>query len=837
MPLAARRTKSLVLATLLWLLPASAAWAQAPPLHDVLGGLGGGLQEENVVTVRAWFTPPRDGEPSLLFVEASISGGWHIYSLTQPPGGPIATQVRLAADAAYRRLAPFRALTEPEKHFDDVVFKIDVEQHHGKAVFYAPLEWSPGADLQRHTIRGAVRAQACREGTCLPPRDYPFTAALADRLPEGYVPASGSLGTYRHERSHVTWRGHVEPRVAAPGDEVRIVLTAEPEEPYHLYALAAKASSQPGSRPTLIALTQVPPAWQAEPPGASASAVADPGGDYYPGPVTFTLRVRVPQQASAGDYALRGVVGYQACIKDRTCDQPRGMWFDALVQVASTRQEDRQPLLLSDGKYGEAEQHFAAAPSAPPSATPHAGGPELPWEPFSRQVLDELTSFDPAQVDVVRFSTGPSTVWLALMTAFLGGLILNVMPCVLPVIGLKIMSFVQQAGESRARAFLLNVWFSLGLISVFMVLAALAVFAGLGWGQQFQSNTFNMVLASVVFVLALSMLGVWEIPIPGFVGSGKASELAAKEGAAGAFFKGVLTTVLATPCTGPFMGTALAWAVKQPPEVTFATFGALGLGMASPYLLAGAFPRLLAFLPRPGAWMDTFKQVMGFVLLGTVVWLMSFVDFADLVPLVALMFGLWLACWWAGRISPAADFHQKLRGWSVAGGIAAAAVLVALGPVNKVMHHRFEARLQSYGRTATTGEPGPGASPAVRVAQQRPPGQHTVLVDFTADWCLTCKYNEQFALNTAPVAQWVHENHVVCLKADMTRENWEAEALLIQLGNHARSIPFLAIFPADRPNEVLVLDGPLTPGDVLDALRRAGPSRVGQRVAAAASEP
>jgi thiol:disulfide interchange protein len=718
----------------LWLLHAAAGFAQSPPFNDVLGGLGGGVQDSNVVVPRAWFTPPRDGQPSLLFIEAAISGDWHIYSLTQPPGGPVATQIRLAPDEAYRPLAPFRALTEPKKHFDNVVFKLDVEEHHGKAVFYAPLEWSPDAELQQHTIRGAVRAQACREGTCLPPRDYAFTARLEDRVPEGYAPVGSSLGSYRHPRSHVTWRGYVEPRVAAAGDEVRIVLTAEPEEPYHLYALAARPSNQPGSRPTLIALTQVPPDWQAEPPQASASAVSDPAGDYYPGAVTFTLRVRVPAGAAAGSYGLRGVVGYQACIKDQTCDQPRGMWFDASVQVASSSQEDRQPLLLSDGKYAEAEQRFASPAATPPATATHSGGVELPWEPFSRQALDELTDFDPSQVNVVRFSTGPSTLWLALLTAFLGGLILNVMPCVLPVIGLKIMSFVQQAGESRARAFMLNVWFSLGLISVFMVLAALAVFAGLGWGQQFQSNTFNMVLASVVFVLALSMLGVWEIPIPGFVGSGKASELAAKEGAAGAFFKGVLTTVLATPCTGPFMGTALAWAVKQPPEVTFATFGALGLGMASPYLLAGAYPRLLAFLPKPGAWMDTFKQVMGFVLLGTVVWLMSFVDFADLVPLVALMFGLWLACWWAGRISPAADFHRKLRGWVVALGIAAAAVLISTGPLDQVMQDRFEARLQSYGRTAATSGQTPGASPAVRVAQPRPPGKHTLLVDFTADW-------------------------------------------------------------------------------------------------------
>ena len=172
---------------------------------------------------------------------------------------------------------------------------------------------------------------------------------------------------------------------------------------------------------------------------------------------------------------------------------------------------------------------------------------------------------------------------------------------------------------------MLNVWYSLGLLSVFVLLAVLAVTLGFGWGQLFSFKWFNIALAAIVFVMALSFLGVWEIPIPGFAGSGKAAQLASQEGAAGAFTKGALTTVMATPCGAPLLASAIAWSIAQPAPVTLTVFISAGLGMASPYLLIGAFPGLLRFIPKPGAWMETFKQVMAFVLLGTVVFILTFI--------------------------------------------------------------------------------------------------------------------------------------------------------------------------------------------------------------------
>ncbi len=209
-----------------------------------------------------------------------------------------------------------------------------------------------------------------------------------------------------------------------------------------------------------------------------------------------------------------------------------------------------------------------------------------------------------------------------LLLAFLAGLILNVMPCVLPVIGIKLMSFVQQSGSSRTRLVMLNLVFSAGIVSVFMILASLAVFFGYGWGDLYKQPTFTMVMVSVVFVFALSFVGVWEIPIPGFVGNvgGKVSQ---QEGFAGAFIKGVLTTLLATPCSGPLVVPAVVWAIAQPVGVSYLVFAAMGLGMAAPYLLLGFVPGLSGLLPRPGQWMVTFKVVMGFVLLGAVVFFLG----------------------------------------------------------------------------------------------------------------------------------------------------------------------------------------------------------------------
>lgn len=436
---------------------------------------------------------------------------------------------------------------------------------------------------------------------------------------------------------------------------------------------------------------------------------------------------------------------------------------------------------------------------------------------FAASVGPGITFSDPGPSGAVEELTPPSTqlpfdvsgndelkdtsTLVAMLLGFAGGLILNIMPCVLPVIGLKLFSFMEQAGHSRREGLILNIWYSSGLIAVFLVLAALSVLMGLGWGQLFSYKGFTITMATVVFAMGLSFLGVWEIPIPGFVGRGKANEWAEKEGASGAFAKGVFTTLLATPCSGPFLASALAWTVNQPPVRVFAVFISMGLGMASPYLLIGAFPQLIRFLPKPGAWMETFRQFMGFVLLGTVVFVLTFIPATDVVPTVALLFGVWFACWWIGRTPLTADLQTKLRAWAAGAAITGAVWLVAFG-----------------GLLGTKAEL-PWRPYTPQTFQELVNAKKPVMVDFTADWCLTCKTLEAAVLNTSEVRDAVEANGVVPLKADWTHGDKDVTEMLERLGS--KQVPVLAFFPAGNANKPIRLLGGYTRQAVLDALNQA----------------
>ena len=405
----------------------------------------------------------------------------------------------------------------------------------------------------------------------------------------------------------------------------------------------------------------------------------------------------------------------------------------------------------------------------------------------------------------------------AIFAGFLGGLILNVMPCVLPVIGLKILSFVEQSGHNRRKAFMLNVWYSLGLLAVFFMLASLAVGPQrLGWGELFGKAWFTIMLSAVVFVMSLSFMGVWEVPLPAFLGSGKASELASHEGAVGAFFKGGLTTLLATPCSAPFLAPALVWATAQPAWLTYAVFLSTGLGMASPYLLIGAFPELLRFLPKPGAWMETFKIFMGFVLMGTVVYLLAVLKPEYVVPTVGLLFGLSLLCWWIGRISPVADFMAKLRAWSLGAAVVCVIWILMFPGLSLGSFHipgLAAVMAKRFAPAGTVVVKGPAAGVV---------GPKTVLVAFTADWCQTCHVYENTVLHTAPVIDSLRRLGVVTVKADWSQDAPEVTEMLDVLGS--RQIPVIAIFSAKDPNHPSVFRGGYAQQELLDALMKAGAS-------------
>ncbi|THB62825.1 MAG: hypothetical protein D6E12_18420, partial [Desulfovibrio sp.] len=394
----------------------------------------------------------------------------------------------------------------------------------------------------------------------------------------------------------------------------------------------------------------------------------------------------------------------------------------------------------------------------------------------------------------------------AVLFALLAGLILNFMPCVLPVISLKLSSLVAAAGldseAERKSAFQQhNLMFSLGILTFFVALATLLWslgVAGMAWGRLFQEPSVVLALLGLVFVLGLSLFGVFDLPI---------IDLKPSKGnghsASNAFFTGVVATLLATPCSGPFLGGVLVWAVSQPPLVLGLVFFSIGVGMASPYLVMVFFPGLVRVFPKPGAWTLYLQRFVAFFLMATSVYLLSILDqtmwLSALIFLLVLSFAAWI---WGGWTSLA---DSRLRRWLVRGLALVVAVVGAW---------LLFAPSEESGVVAWEEFSAQGFAEVV--------GQEPLLIDFTADWCPTCKVLESTVLTDSNLEVWAAQYGLRFIKADMTRDNPTAEALLNSLGS--TSIPVVAIFPAgDMANEPLVLRDIFTQGIIEDALAEALP--------------
>lgn len=372
-------------------------------------------------------------------------------------------------------------------------------------------------------------------------------------------------------------------------------------------------------------------------------------------------------------------------------------------------------------------------------------------------------------------------LWMVL--AFIAGSILNVMPCVLPVVSIKILSFVNQAGESRGRIFALGLAFGAGILSVFLVLGALAALLGLGWGQQFQSATFLVIMTSVVFAFALSLFGVFEIGLPNAVGQMAGTQK--QEGLLGAFSMGILSTILATPCSGPFLGSTLAWAVTQPKLTIMAIFGMAGFGMAAPYLVLTSNPKFLKYVPKPGAWMETFKHVSGFLLLFTAIFLLASVPDSLLRYTILFLVFTALGCWIWGRFATFDQTRAK----------HAATLAIAIATVGLGGWFSFRMLPAFLHIDEAVWEPFDAHKLATYQAQGR-----NVFIDWTADWCLTCKTNERVVFHAESIQELFSKKGFALMIADETEVDLRQkimEDLRVHLGS--TSIPFCAVFPGDEP--------------------------------------
>lgn len=406
-------------------------------------------------------------------------------------------------------------------------------------------------------------------------------------------------------------------------------------------------------------------------------------------------------------------------------------------------------------------------------------------------------------------TTASMSLAFALMFAFLGGIVLNVMPCVLPVLVMKAMSFVSRGATDPGALRRDGLAYTAGVMVAFgvLVVALLALRAGssaVGWGFQLQSPPFVATLAFIMLALGLSLSGVFTIG--GSFGMGQS--LTARGGMSGSFFTGLLAVVVATPCTAPFMGAALGFALTQTPAMTILIFEALALGLAFPYLVISFAPGVARNLPRPGVWMERVKQVLAFPLYGAAAWLVwvlsQQVDAAGFAVALAGTVFVGFAAWlWgtAPSASPRGQIWTKVT--------AAASILIALASIAALRDQSVATASREASAPAANYE----AYSEARLAELRAEGR-PVFVNFTAAWCISCLVNERVALSRPEVVAALQGQNVAYLKGDWTNRNAEIAQALHKLGRDG--VPLYVLYSAK--GEAKILPQVLTPSLVVEAL-------------------
>lgn len=834
-----------------------------------------------------------------LAVRLKIDKGWYIY--WQNPGSMLGlpTEVRWSVPSGFE-VGPVR-FPSPEVKFDKTL-KTDMNILAGEPVIVttvrAPASAKPGDEaVFEASASWLVCQNVCIPGDAELSLSLPIVAAgSAQDKPANKAPfdkAEAALPAPPEKAEHVSVSVQVGRAMVRRGETFTVTLQADVEPRHHMQ------SNKPLQEYLIPAVVFVELA-----DGLDLGAVEYPKAHVrddkllgklseYSGKIAFKMPVRVLDEATPGVRAIRGVLQYQICSDAGTCFRPQQIEFSAPITI-----EPGEPVVAQGGsptgaagaqthpgmqkqpRSGSTPDSDSPMDSVPPTGSAPPTGAET-GSPIASPGRNEAggrgetapgsgTYERPALQRIEAWFGGLGYVGVLLL-AMIGGIVLNLMPCVLPVISLKILSFVRQAKEDRARVLLLGVVYCAGILAFFGFISILFWATGRGWGGLFQSPRVVLALAAIVTAFALSLFGVFALFPPRLIN--ELGQKAEGEGLPSAFFTGVLATFLGTACTAPFLSAAVGAASKFPPAQGAMIFFVVGIGMALPFFLLAANPGWLRWVPKPGPWMGTFERLMGFLLLGTVVWLLNPLrgqlgDYGLLLSLIFLL-SVAIAAWIKGMVQFGDAPARRIRlhvlalivlliGWLIPfRGLATIPSLIqkqiertellAYGEEYRDLEARSDGNgLPGDGLGSSPTTHGPGGESLGGPTRRKLdwsdgiPWRHyrrsralsdvqsgyTVFVDYTADWCVNCKVNKKASIEHPDVIALMKQNNVIPYEADYTLPVPEIKEDLQRFKR--AGVPLYLIYKPGDTEYPLVLPEILTPGLLVDALKQAGPSRARQ---------
>lgn len=631
-------------------------------LQDQIGDFG--IPVDDPVTLTSEFKIKTGKRVGMLDVTAEIAPNWHVFSMKNTKG-PIPSKISVAESKDYKLIGKFKADRKPHLK-DEAGFDEACEEFEEEVIWSAPIELAAGVDPKNVVIEMVYSGQTCQtDGGCIP-LTLDFAAKFGgfdDKLvvKTGFVQAPVKIESFQPKGLHAKIKARLVRAAGTgqpigPGDMLKLEFTATPDtsDDWHIYSYSLEETQYMS---TIIGFTETNgwtvkgPAVSEEPEQGEAFGVP---AFYHHHPVTWTFDVTIPDSAENNNtYAFKGAIGFQTCT-DSGCDAPAGVTFEAAIPVGST---SIVPVKWENATYSTAKKATKAEPLdvKPETEKPtdnssdnadqdsQYGKPKAPvvLQDTPEMIAEMAQLYDAekkikyllsTQMDANPVGSGgtssasQTTFWTAIFGAFVGGMLLNLMPCVFPVLGLKVMGFVMQAGSDPAKIRKHGIAFAFGLVVSMWILAGiiLTVKLSLGqdinWGAQMGNPYFVCGIIVLLFLLGLNMAGVFEIGTSLTSVGGIAQQ---KKGYTGSFLSGVLTTLIATPCSGPFLGAAMSYTLAQPAYIAMFLFTVFALGIASPYLVLSFFPALIGKLPKPGPWMETFKVTMAFALFATVAFFMQ----------------------------------------------------------------------------------------------------------------------------------------------------------------------------------------------------------------------